>query len=248
MVYDLILRTMPIFKICGPTSVLTLRLEHPIHLEENVDYGLALIGFYTDNHIRNLFQDGSIHFDGVSLPVVLRSGYWTLDTIQEHIREFLEKNAPSSKSSDFKFYLNVKRVIIVSPLKFRMDSVVSDFLGFDEPDNIYRETYTAKNISKLRAVDVIELHCELVENSYLNHASQDHKHEEASLIYQFSPNVAYRKKISEIPVERLYVPLRKGHTCIRQIQIVITDNKSRLVQNDFVNNYVYLDLKVLNRR
>lgn len=47
---------MKLFKISGNSSILELRLEHPIHLED-AKYSIGLGGFYSDNFIPNIPKD-----------------------------------------------------------------------------------------------------------------------------------------------------------------------------------------------
>lgn len=147
---------MPLFKLTGNSSRLSLHLEHPIQLEDHVDYYLALIGFYSD---------------------------------------------------------------------------------YDRSD------YNANSIGvqKHKTLNVIEVHCRLVENSYHNHDDEHHKHKEGALLYTFSPNNEYGNTlIVEKPVQRHYIRVRNGVRKIQEIAITIMNQDSEFIDNS--NTTVYLEL------
>ena len=94
----------------------------------------------------------------------------------------------------------------------------------------------------MRPFYVIEVHCNLVEHSFVNHDTHWHKHDETEILYHFFPNVLHGYKISETPEEKFYVPLKKGLNTIREIKVSIKDQDNQLLVNDGVNNIVYLSL------
>ncbi|KAG8279406.1 hypothetical protein J6590_106264 [Homalodisca vitripennis] len=125
-------------------------------------------------------------------------------------------------------------------------------LGFEKSDatNLRKESsyfnsnenVIASNPPNLKAVDVIEIHCNIVNNSLVNHDVHSHKHLETAILYTSSPNVPHGYKISQSPQEKHYIPLRSGLRKIQQITITLVDQNNQLLQNSNVNNIVYLDL------
>ena len=229
----------------GKTSVLTLHLEHPIHLDG--DYRLALIGFYSDNNINNLLKDAYVYFKDVHEPLKYTRGYWTIEKLQSRAREYLGNFSVNANS--FKIEKRGDRVSIFSPLMFNLDSTASELLGFkpkitSETENYFEaeKAITALNPPNLRGFDVIEIQCNIVEHSYACHDVHTHKHAEAKILYQFFPNVPRGYKISEVPREKLYVPISSGVQRIQQIVITIKGHDNQLIQNEHVNNIVYLEL------
>lgn len=250
---------MPILKLTGNTSTLSLHLEHPIHLDENINYRLSLVGFYSDNNMANLLIDAIIFFwsdidrDSVRT-LVIEKGYWTIETLENKCRSFIQ-SLNIVESSSFRITNDNAKVTIYSPLKFYLDETLRKLLGFDpNPEgssssnaNSYCEAgkpIVAPNPPNLRAADVIEIHCNLVENSIVAHDTHWHKHAETSILYTFFPNVPHGYKISHTPTEKHYVPLRHGLHRIRNIDVTITDQDNNLVLNSDVNNIVYLDLSI----
>lgn len=251
---------MPLFKVSGKESVLTLHLEHPLHLEENSMYKLALLGFYSENQIHNLrqhanvyFWDKDIHF--IPNPLTYKAGYWTIETMQKHASEFLATLKINANVTDFKMEKYGDRVVIYSPVKFYLDAAVSKLLGFtpsqkstqeisNDESSFYEsgKQITAQNPPNLRSVDVIEIHCDLVQNSCVKHDVHEHKHYETNILYSFFPNVPHGYKISQTPTQRHYIPIKNGLRKIQTITIKVMDQDNQLVQNKDVNNIVYLDL------
>ena len=251
---------MKIFKLRGKESVMNLHLDVPIHLDG--EYKLALTGFYSDNNIANLKFAGQIQFsceitkegniNSTNQTFTLPKGYWTLDDIQEKCRTFLKECNANIDENKLIFGKSGDRITIKSPVKFKLNSALCELLGFKESsgdvDMCGKGFYpndkviTGDHPPNLRAVDVIEIHCNLVEHSLVNHDTHWHKHDETEILYHFFHNVPHGYKISETPQEKFYVPIKKGLKTIRQIQIVIKDNENQLLVNEGVNNIVYLSL------
>lgn len=247
---------MPLMRFKGSASRITLRLEHPIHLEGDRDYRIALVGFYSENNIRNLRRDANIYFRDsedqlIPRPLTFQSGYWTIESIETKTIQYITSLQINVDAAAFKIQRTGVCLSIISPLKFHLDKTISEFFGFTPPKGKYsedegyfeaHEKVTASSPPNLRAVDVIEVHCNIVENSLINHDVHDHKHMETEILYEFFPNVPHGYKISEVPNERYYVPLKRGLRQIQEITITILDQNNRLVINDGVVNVIYLDL------
>lgn len=236
---------MKIFKLVGKESVLTLHLGNPIHLDEKAEYKLALTGFYSDNNIANLRENSFVYLYNTEERLhtfTLEKGYWTIEKIQNKIRLFIHSLALDPNS--FVIDRHEDRVRIKSPVGFYFAPAISDLLGFDHGTTQFQPNleHSGSKIPKLRSVDVIEIHCNLVEHSYVNHDTQWHKHDETEILYHFFHNCPNQYKISEIPREKFYVPLRKGVKTISEIKVTIKDQDNQLLANEDVNNIVYLSL------
>ncbi|KAG8275441.1 hypothetical protein J6590_085772 [Homalodisca vitripennis] len=167
---------MPVLKLVGKGTVLNLDFEHPIHLDDTVKYKVALIGFYSENNIYNLRKTAHVVFtlnDQEEHIITLEPGYWTI-----------------TKNSD--------RVTLRSLYNFRKDSNLCTLLGF-KADHTGQtgETVTATNPPSLRPMEIVEVHCNIVENSYVSHDVHQHRHQETAVLYQFYPGVLHGYKISE---------------------------------------------------
>ncbi len=254
---------MKIFKLVGKGSIMNLHLDVPIHLDG--EYRLALTGFYSDNNIANLRTDSNIYFftakdnptenlDNYIKQFTLNKGFWTPETLQSKIRVFLQSMLDTQDVTDINpnsFTISTSDLISVSsPLRFYLDSKLCRLLGFKPCDShsgdinkYYKadETHTASDVPRFRAVDVIEIHCNLVEHSIVNHDTHWHKHDETQILYHFFHNVPRGYKISETSQEKFYVPL-KDMKEIKHIRIVIKDHENQLLVNENVNNIVYLSL------
>lgn len=254
---------MKIFKLTGTESVMSLHLEHPIHL--NGEYKLALTGFYTDNNIANLKRDANIYFhypqingkvtNNIVHTFTVEKKHWTLKQLESKFRMFLQglldaQSITGIDPNSLTINKSGDRIVISSPLAFTLDSLLCTLLGFDlnkKSLSLVSEVHAAKvehrgtNIPKLRAFDVIEVHCNLVERSFTNHDVHWHKHDETEILYHFFPNVPHGYKVSETPPEKHYVPLRPIRT-IQEIKITLKYQDDQLLVNEGVNNIVYLSL------
>lgn len=243
---------MPMFKLTGQESTITLHLEHPIHLHDDFEYSIALSGFYSENNISNLPTDGYLYFLISPKPNGLKAlrlerGYWTLEKIQEKCRELIKSLNHNPTEFIITKASNQLTVSICSPLEFSFDVTIAKLLGFDIPsyDNYFKpgKPITATRPPNLRGLDTVEIQCNLVENSYSSHDEHSHKHQEHRILYTFFPAVPWGYKISETPHERFYIPLERGLRKIQQITVVLADQDSEQLHNPFVNNILYLHLK-----
>ena len=247
---------MPLLKLRGKNSKLILHLEQPIHLEENVKHRIALVAFFSDNNIYNVRDDVNISFWDryvlqVPTPLTFTKGYWTIESIEAKTKQFITSLQINIDASKFKLSKSGNYLSIFSPLKFYLDSNACALFGFEIPttDNYVVGSYYKENQivtgtrpPKLRTVDAIEVHCNVVQHSLVNHDTHYHKHAETELLYTFFPEVPHGYKISEQPKERLYVDVKPGLHTIHNIIIKIQDQDNNLVINDDVENLVYLDL------
>lgn len=252
-----------LFKLTSNSSVLKLSLESAIHLDPESEYRLALAGFYSENNIQNLRRGEDVYLwdsnnAGTSDPKVyakanrLESGYYTLADVETYFRDFLHDLKTRTDPELMRVNKTGPFVSVHSPVDFYLGPHVSELLGFEPPKGsaLDRKSYykadtvtRATNPPNIRPVEVIEIHCDIVEPTFSHHGEHLFKHRETPILYQFSPDVPHQYKISETPQQRHYVPIRKGETKLQHITVRITDHRGRLLENPNVHNIVYLDLQ-----
>src|SRR5436190_9807002 len=248
---------MPLIKLKGSESIISIHLEHPISIDDDTKYCLGLVGFYSENNIYNILSKSEIYFwksdvkpDSTILKIV--PGYYTLENIQEQCRAFI-KQLKIAEANTFIVSKAGTRISIQSPIKFFIDSNIQRLLGFElsnkfnkADENSYcnaNKLLIGSKPPNLRPVDVIEVHCNIVDNSLVKHETHSYKHAESEILYTFYPHVLHGYKISHTPQERLYLPIKQGLRKIDTITITIRDENHHIIQNDCVNNVIYLDLK-----
>lgn len=247
---------MKLFKLVGKESIISLHLSNPIHLDEGAEYKIALTGFYSDNFIYNFPEDVPYCFGyiattkdkkTVSEHYPINKGHYSIATINaimvNALKSFKTKYPEIGVSeNEFQLYADGAYVQIKTPLKILPTAKFVDLLGLKD-GNVEANILTrGVKLPKLRAVDVIEIHCNLAEHSFVNHETHWHKHDETEILYHFFPNVPHGYKISEVPQDKFYVPVKSGLTTIREIKITIKDQDNQLIANDDVVNIVYLSL------
>lgn len=239
---------MKLFKITGNTSKLELRLEHPIHLDGQ--YSIGLVGFYSDNFISNVPKDyknvyGFSSVDGkISEFYDINKGNYSLEEIKNlfiiSLKEF-KKKYDKFDENDFELTNKGPFILIKSPVKILLTAIICDLLGFKDGNIEPNLLIEGIKLPKIRAFDVIEIHCNLVEPSLENHDDYSHLHKESEILYSFYPNVEFGSKISVRPYEIDYIPI-KNLDKIQTIFISIQDNEGNLINNEKVKNIVYLRL------
>ena len=249
-----------LFKITGKCPRLTLHLENPIHLH-NDKYGVALVGFFSDNYFNNLKENDNFYFidsnevdDEQIKSTLLEPGFYTMQSLELHIRRFISTLNTKVNVEDFKILKVNDHVAICSPLRFRMGPNISTLFGFANKNTSSNPVFfpcksmvKGTLLPKFRPLEVIELHCNIVENSCVTHYEHaSHKHLETEMLYTFFPAVAHGHKISHSPNHRHYVPVKRGLKTIQCINVTVMDEKHHLLDtNKSVDSFVYLDIAPL---
>lgn len=199
-------------------------------------------------------------------PLQIPPGYYSMDDLQTLCRNHLTANFSKVNANDFRIHKSSDgyRVVVVSPVEFYMGPHVSHLLGFEPtppppppptpPDNtplayLRKNNYRPANTTaaamgppNMRPLDAIEIHCDVIEHGLKPH-DDGQTHAETGLLYHFYPDSPHEYKISEVPYERLYVPIRRNLREIRAITVSVRDQLGRLLQQSASVNYtVYLDL------
>lgn len=254
--YLCIYSKMRIFKLSGSTPLLTLKLETPIHLDDGVQYMLALTGLYCENYFYNTLGGAAITFNRADLQYptdTFGKGHWSVDSIVTKINKFLKSRKVVENENDvdmFKIYRNgEKKLCVESPIDCHLNNEMRRLLGFNSvKHDDFKNKHVAENIvyvdgenKEIRPFNVIEVHCNLIENSFVNHPVHSHKHLDTSILYQLDPR-KYKEKISEKPNVLDYVPLRNGVRVIKEIQINLMDENNIFLQNAGQYYIVYLKL------
>lgn len=252
---------MVYFRLTGQSPHLQLKLENPIHLEDDVRYYLALTGFSCDNYFYNINEHISITFlndkeIGVTFNI-FPPYFISLENLHKEIRDFLVNKslvASADEVQNFKLYrTRTSRVVIKSPIKCHINNGLRRFLGFTELQNNveeYKTEYLSDNvasmykevsISQIRPFRTIEVHCDLVEHSYINHTEQWHKHDNSSLLYHLSPR-EHGDRVYEKPSVLNYITLKPNTLTIREINIYLTDENQVPLSNQLSDYIIYLKL------
>ena len=228
------------FILNGKSSNLSMRIPTPINLDSSRNYKMGLKFFSVYNTIRNVTdQNNKIKYskDGGTT--------WIDKTFEpgsyeaaELVKELGDVDANNKPNIDFEPYIPTNKFKLVlknnRQVDFTIDKSIRNILGFNSKK--YTTTTIAENKSNIEnQIDIINIHCNIVEGGYFNGLQQN-------IIYSIpSFTVALGHKIIETPMKPIYLPITI--TSIHNIQLEIKDNNGNPIDFGEENITVQLHIK-----
>lgn len=252
---------MALFKIVGSSDTkLSLRLEHPIHLDPNKDYSLGLLGLYGKHMLQNIptTMNFILHvptktygdFRKCSIPI----GHYSIEQIEKVIMDNVKLHFPLTikQGEERLYFIRVDPFTQKVELKLPVDinlfpdsnTSIGYLLGFVPKETVYfhpDRIHLATFLPKLTPYSVIEIHCNLVEPTISNHGP--HSHQETDLLYMFHPNPhRFGSTIAMKPSQIHYVPINKSMKTIQTIKLELKNEEGKELNFGCENLIVYLKL------
>lgn len=214
------------FTLSQRSSVLSAKIYPPIILNENNNYAIGLVNFVSYNSIPNVDSTNNVfHYDD-NKTIILPEGTYEIRDIDNYIRFYIENEVSEEEEEPPIIHISSNRNTLKCEVKsnkqidFRKPNNIGSLLGFIptilEP-NIRHKSNFPINIFK---VNVINIECNLVTNSYNN---GEHRH----ILHVFYPNVLPGTKIVENPLNVIYLPINAKY--IDEIILKITDQDGNLI-------------------
>lgn len=259
------------FKVIGPANErLSLRLEHPLHLDPKKTYSLALNGLYgrycLQNNPKGLYyilhvKDVSKGPYGDMRKCLIPSGNYTIEQIERFVIDSVKQLFPTAITSSDKerlYYVRIdpftQKIEFKLPVDIHLFPDFSDnslnlghFLGFESASSIYYlpdRVHKAQFLPKLVPYNVIEIHCNLVEPTLTNHDELSHSHQETDLLYVCHPSsTRYGSTMSVKPVSLSWVPINKSIHSIQDVELEIKNELGKKLNFGSEKLIVYLLLR-----
>ena len=164
---------------------------HPIYLQANRDYKLAMVTYYSFANIRGINSSFKWSVDdGKTWTVIhIPTGCYELKAINAEITRIL----PNVNS--LKCILTV--IGAKCKVSFNVSNSVASVLGFKQ-NTVYGDgRHASKNLVNIISVNSIQVHCN-IHSSYMRGT-------QAPVAYNFFPNAALGQKILEAPHNLIYL-------------------------------------------
>ena len=229
------------FILSGRSSNLSMQIPTPIKLDSNRNYKMGLKFFSVYNTIRNVTTENN------KFKYSKDAGKtWETKTFEpgsyeasELIKELGDVDTSTNKPNiDFEPYIPTNKFKLVlrnnRQVDFTIDKSIRNILGFDSKK--YTTTTIAENKSNIESqIDIINIHCDVVEGGYFNGLPQN-------IIYSIpSFTVPLGYKIIENLVKPIYLPVIIS--TISSIKLEIKDNNGNPIDFGEENITVQLHLK-----
>ena len=119
-------------------------------------------------------------------------------------------------------------------IDFRPPHTLNSVSGFDSSYLVGNRIHDSQNIVNITNISSLQIHCSLIEGSYINGVSSD-------LLFTVGPNVPPGYLIQVEPKQKVYVPI-KNLSQIDSVRFSIKDQDNNFVDmnNERVTYYVHL--------
>ncbi|DAC81749.1 TPA_asm: penton [Trichoplax MELD virus] len=238
-------------KAIGKDENFTTYFNPPLLLDIKKIYKVALIAaeiwysWYNITSKNNKFK----YFNGkVWKNTIIPPGAYNVVDIQKAIQNIMKENndyIPANTSGDENlFHVNIspnyntfKSEIELKnnyKLDFTIDNTFRDILGFNSRIISGNGKHHSDQIVNITSINTIEIHCSLVDGSYINGKSGD-------LIHCTSPNVPPGSLLQVRPFQKMYNSM-KVMSAINSVTFKVTDQDGNLVDlnNERVTYYLHI--------
>ncbi|EDV18724.1 uncharacterized protein TRIADDRAFT_62799 [Trichoplax adhaerens] len=238
-------------KAIGKDENFTTYFNPPLLLDIIKIYKVALIAaeiwysWYNITSKNNKFK----YFNGkVWKNTIIPPGAYNVVDIQKALQNIMKENndyIPANTSGDENlFHVNIspnyntfKSEIELKnnyKLDFTIDNTFRDILGFNSRIISENGKHHSDQIVNITSINTIEIHCSLVDGSYINGKSGD-------LIHCTSPNVPPGSLLQVRPFQKMYNSM-KVMSAINSVTFKVTDQDGNLVDlnNERVTYYLHI--------
>lgn len=238
--------SIPIFfdsrKGQGKSEDFTTSFNPPLQLDIKKSYEISLINAQIWYSWHNITSDNNKIFyspDGV-VPRLLTipPGSYNIEDLNNEIKYLIEQKGDNKDNfsltpnyNTLKSKIEIKNNYVVD---FRVPNSIGDVLGFGSTFLGRNGIHHSKNVVNITNINSLQIHCSLVDGSYINGVSSD-------LLYTISPNVPPGYLIQVEPKQNVYVPI-KNLSQIDSIRFSIKDQDNNFVNmnNERVTYYIHL--------
>lgn len=244
MLLRLVCLKMPTYTVSlsGNSSTLKTSLFPALRLPKHKVYEIALLDLTTYNSIPNIIQNvnNKLYYyktdqdktKGVISTVIISSGAYEIDDLNEYMQEHLGKENISIKANN-----NLLRTELKSKyyIDFTKPNNIGSLLGFPTNSGILSPnvTHIGSETVNIIKVNTINLTCNIVDGSYKDG-------EKLHLLHTFYPSVPPGFKIIERPHNLVYLPLNTSY--ISEIVVNVQDQDGDIV--DFRGETITLRLHI----
>ena len=155
-------------------------------------------------------------------------GSYNISEIQDYIENIIKKHETIGENAPILIYANTINNRIVFKIKsgYKLELLSKETMKLlESTKDIIDADKNSENVPKLENVDVVLVHCNLVNNAYQQHSR---------ILFTFVPNKQHGQLISISPHSLVF--LKTMNTDFSEIEIWLTDqNKNALEIEDNVN-------------
>ena len=226
----------------GKSENFTTTFNPPLELDIEKNYEISLINSQMWYPWHNITSSNNRLFYTTnsrrSRQINISSGSYNIEDLNEEVKHLIEQNGDDKESitilpnyNTLKSRIELKNDYVID---FRVPNSINSVLGFDAVYLRGNQIHESQNIVNITNINSIQIHCSLIDGSYINGISSD-------LLYSVSPNVLPGYLIQVEPKQNIYVPI-KNLSQIDSIRFSLKDQDNNYVNmnNERVTYYIHL--------
>ncbi|EFA11812.1 hypothetical protein TcasGA2_TC008591 [Tribolium castaneum] len=192
-------------------STLSEHYEPPIDLEENSNYSIALIGFYTNNNIPNI-EEGTNKFyyfapnTTEEKVITFPKGAYEIAAIEKYIQIILSGRSATDAQKQNTFSLKANEntlkceIFSIYDINFAHEDSIGKLLGFSKRKLKARQLHESDLPVNIIKVNTIRIECNIVRGSF-------YKNKESHTLYETALSVSPAEQIFVEPLNPIYLPI-----------------------------------------
>ena len=186
--------------------------------------------YYTWKNVKSTYNNNKFK---ISVPTWnetfnLPDGSYNISEIQDYIEYMIKKHEKISENAPILIYANTinNRTVLKIKSEYKLELLSKETMKLlGSTKDITDEDKNSENVPKLESVEVVLVHCNLVNNAYQQHSRA---------LFSFVPTKQYGQLISISP--HSLVVLNTMNTDFSEIEIWFTDQNNRALEvEDNVN-------------
>ena len=207
-------------------------LTDKLHLRNpNKNMALANLSiYYTWKNVKSVYNNNKFKISAPTWNETfdLPDGWYNVSEIQDYIEYIIRKHETIGGNAAILIYTNAinKRIVFKIKSGYKLELLSKETMELlGSTKDIIDADKNSENVPKLENVEVVLVHCNLVNNAYKQHSR---------VLFTFIPTKQYGQLISISPHSLVF--LKRMNTDFSEIEILFTDqNNNALEIEDNVN-------------
>ena len=193
----------------------------------NKNMGLGNLSiFYTWKNVKSTYNNNKFKMSAPTWNETfdLPDGSYNISEIQDYIEYIIKKHETIGKTATILIYANTINNRIVFKIKtgYKLELLSKETMKLlGRAKDIIDSDKNGENVPRLENVEVVLLHCNLVNNSY---------QQASRVLFTFVPNKQYGQLISISPKSLIF--LKTMNTEFSEIEILFTDQNNNSLENE----------------
>ena len=188
---------------------------------------------YTWKNVKSIYKNNKFKISAPTWNETfdLPDGSYNISEIQDYFEYIIKKHETIAETAPILIYTNniTNRIVFKIKTGYKLELLSKEAMKLlGSTSNIFDADKNSENVTRLENVEVVLVHCNLVNNSYQQHSR---------VLFTFVPNKQYGELISISPHSSVF--LKAMNTDFSEIEIWFTDQNNNALE---IENNVNISL------